>query len=119
MTMATQPKPGPRPDDPVEAAIARVLAAEVAARGDIARARDAARQSDEDARTAARALAARNAARIAAIRNAFARHTEAEVGALDREADALATAAPLDAADRERLARALAALAAKLTGAAR
>lgn len=117
--MAAQARPGPRPDDPVEAAIGCVLGAEVAARTDIARTRDAARQSDEDARAAARALAARNAARIAAIRSAFARHVDAEVGALDRDADALATASPLDDADRERLARALAALAAKLTGGAR
>lgn len=103
--------------DTVEEAIACVLAAEVAARADTERARDAARESDEDARAGVRAIAARTAARIAAVRAAFAREADAQVGALQREADALAAPHALTDADHALLARALAALAARLTGA--
>ena len=114
--MAAQVHPSHLPDGPVEAAIARVLDAETKARAAIARARDEAKQSDENARAAGRALAARTEARINAVRAALTLQADAEVAELDREANALTAEPALTNEDLARLERALSALAAQLIG---
>lgn len=100
----------------VEAAIARVLAAETAARDAVAHATAAAAARDEATRGEIRALAARTQVRIAAIRARFSRSVAAEVAALDSERERVAQPRPLAAEELVALDAALSALAAELTG---
>jgi hypothetical protein len=104
------------PESAVEAAIKRVLDAEQAARESIATSRTEAAQVAERARAVARALAQRTHQRIRRLRAAFESHLEAEVGAIEAQALALAADDEPGAADLERVERAVASLAAQLTG---
>ena len=70
----------------------------------------------EAARAAARSIAAHTQARIANVRAAFDRRVSSQVAAMDAEADALAATPALTMAEMASLERALAALAAELTG---
>lgn len=107
----------PRTDaDAVEAAIARVLAAETAAREAVANAQQAAAAQAEATRAAIRALTQRTQSRIAAVRARFARETGAQVSALAAEAERVAHASPLAEDELAALDAALAVLAAELTG---
>ncbi len=101
----------------VDAAIARVVAAEQAAKASIAAAREEAAALAEQSRAAARALADRTQQRIRRLRAAFERQVDGEVAALDAQGRALAGDDAPDAAELERLERAVASLAAQLTGA--
>jgi len=94
----------------VEAAIARVLAAEVAARAALEDAQRQAAEEAEAARATARTIAQRTTARIAVVRAAFARKVAGEIAALDGQADALAGAHALTTEEIAGLERALAAL---------
>lgn len=105
--------------DPVEAAIARVLAAEGAARDSVASAQEAALARDEHTRATIRALTRRTQDRIAAVRARFARDTAERVAALDAEGERIANAPALCDDTLAALDAALAALAAELTGDAR
>lgn len=98
----------------VEAAIARVLAAETAAREAVAQATAAAAARDEATRGAIRSLAQRTGIRIAAIRARFARDVGSAVAALDAERERIAQPSPLTPAELAALDDALAALAAEL-----
>lgn len=100
----------------VEAAIARVLAAESGARVAVQEARDAAAARAEAARAAARSIGQRTLSRIATVRTEFDRRIAAEVAELNAEAEALAGAPTLSPAELAALERALAALAAEITG---
>jgi hypothetical protein len=112
----------PRTNDPlpsndaVEAAIARVLAAEEAARAVIARTHDEAAAGAEAARATTRTVYQRLESRIAAVRARFDRHVSTQVAAMEAEAAALAAAPELAPAEIAELERALAALAAELIG---
>lgn len=108
-----------RTDANVEAAIARVLACERDAREAIAQARLDAEQIAESGRAAARALAERTELRIRAIRAAFERRLSAELAALLAADDEIPAEAGLSITDVVQLERAVTALAAELTGAAR
>lgn len=110
----THEVPGSPPT--VEAAIARVLAAETAAREATARATAAAAASDEATRGAVRALVQRTQARIAAIRARFARSVADEVAALDAERERIARPTPLTPVELTALDDALRALAEELAG---
>jgi hypothetical protein len=101
----------------VEAAIARVVAAEQSAKASIAAAREDAAAMAEQSRAAARALAERTQQRIRRLRAAFEERVDAEVAALQAQGRALAGDDAPDAAEVERVAGAVAALAAQLTGA--
>jgi hypothetical protein len=105
--------------DAVEAAIARVLASERAARDAVARDRDEAAAMTEAARGEARALHDRTERRMRALRAAFERKVSTELAALEAEAAALVKHEELSADEQARVARAAAALAAELTGGAR
>ena len=99
-----------------DAAIARVLAAEAAARDDVATAEREAEALRDDARRRARRIAERGERRT---RDARRRHEAAvarEVARLEAESDAQGHAQPLTDADRARIERAVAAVAAMLTG---
>jgi hypothetical protein len=102
-------------DDAVEAAIARVLDAEHAARDAVRRAGDEAVAMLETARAAARAVALRTERRLRAVRGAFEARTAADVAALD--AAAAEAGAPHEFTPEEsgELDAAVAALAALLT----
>jgi hypothetical protein len=107
----------PPPDNEVvERAIARVLAAEDAARAEIAQAGQEALAMGERARTAVRAIEERTERRIGQVRERFERRNAAEVAALDASAAALAPRYQLDPADLKQLERAVAQLAAELAG---
>lgn len=102
----------------VEAAMAQVLAAEAAARDSVAQAQSDAQQSAERSRAAVRALLERTQHRIRCLRTAFERATDAEVAALQTQADALtAPHAPAAAEEAARIGRAVARVATQLTGA--
>jgi len=101
--------------DAVEAAIARVLAAETAARAAVAAAQQDATAQAEATRATIRALTQRTQVRIAAVRVRFARETGAQVDALAAEALRVAHGAPLAGAELATLETALAMLAAELT----
>jgi hypothetical protein len=103
-------------DEAVEAAITRVLEREAAARDAIARANADALDIAEDARAHARSLSLRTEARIRAIRAAFERKASAEVAALDDEAAALESRHVLLPEEIAAMERAVAVLAAELTG---
>ena len=94
----------------VEAAIARVLAAEVAARVALEDAQRRAAVEAEASRARARMIAQRTSARIAAIRAGFESAVASEVAALDAQAEALAGAHALTSGEIADLDRALAAL---------
>jgi hypothetical protein len=99
----------------VEAAIARVLDAEHAARDVVTQAGETAATMTEAARAAVRALAAGTERRMRAVRAAFEERTAAEVAALDAEAAALDLQHDLTDDELARVATAVAALAARLT----
>jgi hypothetical protein len=105
-----------RPDANVESAIARVLDAEHAARTAVVDAGAAATEMLETARAATRALAERTERRIRAARSAFERRSASAVAALDAAAEATLHH-ELGAGDLAHLDVAIAALAARLTGA--
>jgi hypothetical protein len=107
------------PTDVVEAAIARVLASERAARDAVARARDEAVGMTEASRAAARALHERTERRIRALHAAFDRKVSAELAALEAEAAGLVRHEELSAGEQARVERAVVVLAAELTGGAR
>lgn len=100
----------------VEQAIARVIEAERAARIAVADAQREAAARIEEARTTARAIGERAERRVIAIRTRFERRIAAEVAAFDEPARAPVSNDTLHADDRASLARAVAALAAELTG---
>ncbi len=103
-------------DATAEAAINRVLSAERDAREAIAQATREADTMNESARAAARALGERTERRIRALRAAFAARLAAEVDAIDVQAAAQDAGQPLSADELDHLERAVAALAAELTG---
>ena len=88
VTSTAEPLP---PTEAVEAAIARVLAAERAAREDVARAKDDAVAMTEAARAAGRTLNERTERRIRALYVAFDRKTSASLATLEDEVARLAT----------------------------
>lgn len=100
----------------VEAAIARVLAAEADARIAVEDARDAAEARAEAVRAASRSIAQRTLSRIASVRTEFDRRIAARVAELNAEAEALAGAPTPSPAELAALERALAALATEITG---
>jgi hypothetical protein len=108
----------PSPERAAEAAIAQVLAAERAASDAIASARVEAAHIGERSRAQARALAERTQRRILRLRSAFGRRADAEVAALQSQADALARPPELNGDEADLVDQAVARLAAKLTGAA-
>lgn len=108
-----------RDDDPaaVDAAIARVLDAEARAHAEVER---AAREADslvDDARARARAIGERAEARVRRARHAYETAIATEVARIEVEAAAQEREHPLDQSDRDRVARAVARVAADLTGA--
>jgi hypothetical protein len=111
-----QDRPKLGPNDAVEAAIARVLDAEAAARDAVAGARREAAEIAEQAREQARRLGLHTDLRIRAVRAAFSAKTTAEVAALEAHAAALGAAPELTPAEVVRVARAVAALGGELTG---
>jgi hypothetical protein len=109
----------PAEDASVEQAIARVLETEAAARAEVARCEAEAAGRIDRAREAARAVGERAERRIGRIRERFEQQIAAEVAALDREVADLDASYALDSQDRTLVARAVAVLAAKMTGDAR
>jgi hypothetical protein len=103
-------------NEAVERAIARVLEAEQFARGAIADARRESAAMNERARATARAIAERTERRIGRVRAGFERRIVAEVAALEAAAAALDVRYEPNAADRADVGRAVANLAAELTG---
>lgn len=112
------PHEPPAPERAVEAAMAQVLAAEAAARESVARARVEAGHTGERSRSAVRALADRTQRRVRHLRAAFERAGDAEVAALQAQAGHLSLPAEPGADDAARIDRAVARLAAQLTGGA-
>jgi hypothetical protein len=108
--------PNPLPDDAVEAAITRVLAAEATSRDAVARARVEAAEIAERTRGKARRLVAHTDLRIRAVRAAFNAHVAAEVAALEAQAAALGAAPVLTPAEAASVDKAAAALAHAMTG---
>ncbi len=109
--------PPSSPERAAEAAIAQVLAAERAARDAIASARDEAAHIAEQSRAQARALAERTQRRIRRLRAAFEQGADAEVSALQAQADALLAPHDIGSDEAARVDNAVARLAAQLTGA--
>lgn len=103
------------PNDAVEAAIARVLAEERAARNAVARSRNDGAAMIDAARAAARALNERTERRIRALHATFDRELSAALEVLELEAAGLATGQELSAEERARVERSVAILAAELT----
>lgn len=103
------------PDDAVEAAIARVLDGEHAARDAIGATQVAAAAMVDAARASARALAERTERRIGAIRARFERHATEAVAALDATGRDAEMRHELTPEDEARLEAAVDALAAHLT----
>jgi hypothetical protein len=103
-------------NETVERAIARVLEAERLARVGIADARREGVETNETARATARAIAERTERRIGRVRARFEQRIAAEVAALETAAAALDMRYEPNAADRACLGRAVATLAAELTG---
>ncbi len=103
------------PDDAVEAAIARVLDGEHAARDAIAATQAAAAAMIDAARASTRALAERTERRIGAIRALFERHATEAVAALDATGHEAEMCDVLTAEDVARLDASVSALAAHLT----
>lgn len=109
-------EPGPN-ESAVDVAIVRVLRAEALARESIAAARAQAAQIAEQSRSAARALAERTQRRIRRLRGAFEVRVASEVATLDAQARALADDTAPATDESLQLDRAVALLAAQLTGA--
>ena len=103
-------------DDTVEAAITRVLTAEVAARDAVTRARREAVEIAEQARETARRLVVHTDRRIRAVRAAFDAKGTTAVAALEAQAVALGVPHELTPAEVARVEQAVAALAGALTG---
>jgi uncharacterized protein YfcZ (UPF0381/DUF406 family) len=105
------------PDREVEAAIACVLASEREAQQAIAAAHAEAAAMAERSRARVRALAEHTQRRMRHLRAAFERRTEAELVALQLQAEALSAPQPPAADDSVRVDGAVARLVAELTGA--
>jgi hypothetical protein len=103
-------------NDAVEAAITRVLTAEVAARDAVAGARSEAVAIAEQARETARRLGLHTDRRIRAVRTAFDAKGTAEVAAMEAQAVALGVPHQLTPVEVARVEQAVAALAAALAG---
>ncbi len=112
------PHEPPAPERAVEAAMAQVLAAEAAARESVALAHAEAGHTGERSRAAVRALAERTELRVRRLRAAFERAADAEVAALQSQAETLSRPTEPDSGDVFRIAQAVARLAAQLTGGA-
>jgi len=112
------PHAPPTPESAVETAMAQVLAAEAAARLSVSSAGVDAQHIAERARAAARELDERTQQRIQRLRAAFERTANAEVAALQAQAEALGQPHQTDADDARHVDLAVARLAARLTGAA-
>jgi hypothetical protein len=104
------------PGAAVEEAIARVLASERDAREAIANARREAAETAEESRAFARALGERTDVRIRKVRSAFERALAARLEELHAAEAQIETRHDLTDEDRARLDRAIARLAARLTG---
>ena len=102
-------------DSAADAAIARVLEAERAARAELDRTAIAAAGIVETARDDARSIRERTDRRIARLRERFAAQAAREIAAIEGEIAAQDSVRALDAEDLARVARAVAALAAELT----
>ena len=105
-----------QPNDAVEAAISRVLTAEVAARDAVARARSEAVEIAEQARETARRLGLHTDRRIRAVRAAFDAKGTTDVAAMEAQAVALGVPHELTPVEVARVEQAVAALASALTG---
>ncbi len=105
-------------DAAVEAAISRVLDAELAAHDDVDRATREAAAIVEDAATTARAIAERTERRIRKLRAAFETRAARAVAEIDAQALAQDRVYELTPDDRTRLERAVAALSNELTAGA-
>jgi vacuolar-type H+-ATPase subunit H len=104
------------PDTAVDAAIARVLEAERAARDAVLAAEGEAARLNEEARARARTIAERCERRIRSVLAVHDAHAAAHIAALDAEAASLGRPHVLDAAEVEQVRRAVEALAAEMTG---
>lgn len=102
------------PGNPVDAALAEVLAAEQRAAEDVANAVAEAAAIAEAARGAARAIEARTDARLRVARTRLASRTAAEIAGLDADPGSVGSRAGDGRAAL--IARAVAAVAARLTG---
>lgn len=111
------PHAPPGDERAVEAAMAQVLAAEAAARDAVAQARRDAQLEAESTRAAVRALGERTQRRIRCLRAAFERSTHDELRALQAQAAALQSPHKPAADEAVRIERAVARVAAQLTGA--
>jgi len=112
------PHEPPAPERAVEAAMAQVLAAEAAARESVALAHAEAARTGERSRAAVRALAERTEHRLRRLRAAFERAADAEVAALQAQAEALSRPTEPGRDDAARIEQAVARLTAQLTGGA-
>jgi len=110
------PHEPPAPERAVEAAMARVLAAEAAARDSVALAQADAGHTGERSRAAVRAWAERTELRVRHLRAAFERAGDTEVAALQVQAENLSLPAEPGADEAARIDQAVARLAARLTG---
>ena len=99
-----------------DAAIARVLAAEIEARQAVAQAQLEVLQIGEDTRLAARALAERTERRCRAVAGAFQRELALRLAEIDAEAARLAAPQALAPGEAAALARHVQALACELVG---
>jgi len=99
--------------------MAQVLAAEAAARESVARARTEAQHIGERSRAAVRALADRTQRRVRHLRAAFELAADAEVAAMQSQARSLSLPPDPGADEVARIERAVARLAAQLTGGVR
>jgi hypothetical protein len=106
-----------REDDPsmIDAAIARVLAAEASAREEVEAAAREAEDLLDNARAGAREIGDRGERRVRSARSRYDAAVMKEVACVEAETAALQTEHALTASDRERIARAVAAVAADLT----
>jgi F0F1-type ATP synthase membrane subunit b/b' len=112
-------RPAPEtPPTPAEAALAQVLQAEREAREAVAECRRRAETIVDAGRARARRIQARSEERIAALHVRADRTVGRTVAALAAEAQSLATPLVLDDGQRARLDRAIANLAAEVTGGA-
>jgi len=102
------------PDSAVDAAIARVLDAERAARDTVMEAEAEAVRLNEDARARARTIAERCERRIRSVLAVHDAHVAERIAMLDTEAASLGRPHVLDADETARLARAVEALADEL-----
>jgi vacuolar-type H+-ATPase subunit H len=115
--MAVMPTDASLPSNrAVDAAIARVLEAEQAARDAVLAAEREAEQLTEEARGRARAIGERCERRIRSVLAVHDAHAAAHIAALDAEAATLGRPHALDADEVAEVRRAVLALAAELTG---